>query len=38
MYSSKCPIKRIRISLINFVIDNAELMSVEANKLIGKFF
>ena len=32
------PIKSIRISLINFVIDNAELMSVEANKMIGKFF
>ena len=32
------PIKRFRISLINFVIDNAELMSVEANKLIGNFF
>ena len=31
-------IKKIRLSLISFVIDNAELMSVEANKLIGKFF
>ena len=32
------PIKKIRLSLISFVIDNAELMSVEANKMIGKFF
>tara|TARA_B100000212_G_scaffold339159_1_gene317002 strand:- start:532 stop:876 length:345 start_codon:yes stop_codon:yes gene_type:complete len=31
-------IKRIRLSLISFVIDNAELMNVEANKMIGKFF
>ena len=32
------PIKRIRLSLISFVIDNAELMNVEANKTIGNFF
>ena len=32
------PIKKIRLSLISFVIDNAELMSLEANKMIGKFF
>ena len=32
------PIKKIRLSLISFVIDNAELMSVEANKIIGQFF
>ena len=32
------PIKKIRLSLISFVIDNAQLMSVEANKIIGQFF
>ena len=32
------PIKNIRLSLINFMIDNAELMSIGANKMIGKFF
>jgi len=32
------PVKKIRLSLISFIIDNAELMSVEANKMIGKFF
>ena len=31
-------IKTIRISVINFIIDNAELMSVEANKVVGQFF
>lgn len=31
-------IKTIRISVINFIIDNAQLMSVEANKVVGKFF
>ena len=31
-------IKKIRLSLISFVIDNAQLMSVEANKMIGNFF
>ena len=31
-------IKSIRLSIINYIIDNAELMSVEANKVIGKFF
>ena len=31
-------IKTIRISVINFIIDNAELMSVAANKVIGQFF
>ena len=31
-------IKTIRLSVINFIIDNAELMSVEANKVIGQFF
>lgn len=31
-------IKNIRLSIINFIIDNAELMSFEANKVIGKFF
>ena len=31
-------IKNIRLSIINFIIDNAELMSVEANKVVGKFF
>lgn len=32
------PIKKIRLSLTNFVIDNAELMNVEANKMLGNFF
>ena len=31
-------VKSIRLSIINYIIDNAELMSVEANKVIGKFF
>ena len=31
-------IKNIRLSVINFIIDNAELMSFEANKVVGKFF
>jgi len=31
-------IKNIRLSIINFIIDNAEFMSLEANKVIGKFF
>ncbi len=31
-------IKTIRVSVINFIIDNAELMSVEANKVVGQFF
>ena len=31
-------IKKIRLSIINFIIDNAEIMSVEANKVIGRFF
>ena len=31
-------VKSIRVSIINYIIDNAELMSVEANKVIGKFF
>ena len=31
-------IKKIRLSLINFIINNAELMSFEANKMVGKFF
>ena len=31
-------IKNIRLSIINYIIDNAELMNVEANKVIGKFF
>ncbi|MDC0457090.1 Rap1a/Tai family immunity protein [Alphaproteobacteria bacterium] len=31
-------IKNIRVSIVNFIIDNAELMSFEANKVIGKFF
>ena len=31
-------IKNIRSSIINFIIDNAELMSIEANKVVGKFF
>tara|TARA_B100000768_G_C11193804_1_gene338533 strand:- start:24 stop:368 length:345 start_codon:yes stop_codon:yes gene_type:complete len=31
-------IKSIRLSVINFIIDNAQLMSIEANKTIGQFF
>ena len=31
-------IKNIRLSIINFIIDNAEFMSFEANKVVGKFF
>ena len=31
-------IKNIRVSIVNFIIDNAELMSFEANKVVGKFF
>ena len=31
-------IKKIRLSVLSFIIDNAELMSVEANKVVGKFF
>jgi hypothetical protein len=31
-------IRKIRLSIVNFIINNAELMSVEANKVIGKFF
>ena len=31
-------IKSIRLSVTDFIIDNAELMSIEANKVIGKFF
>ena len=31
-------IKNIRLSVVNFIIDNAELMSFEANKVVGKFF
>ena len=31
-------IKEIRLSILSFIIDNAELMSVEANKVVGKFF
>ena len=31
-------IKTIRMSVINFIIDNAELMSIAANKVIGQFF
>ena len=31
-------IKKIRLSVLSFVIENAELMSVEANKVVGKFF
>ena len=31
-------IKKIRLSILSFIIDNAELMSVEANKVVGKFF
>ena len=31
-------IKKIRLSVLSFIIDNAELMSVEANKVLGKFF
>jgi hypothetical protein len=31
-------IKNIRLSIVNFIIDNAELMSFEANKIVEKFF
>ena len=31
-------IKKIRLSVLSFVIENAELMNVEANKVVGKFF
>ena len=31
-------IKKIRLSVLSFIIDNAELMSVKANKVVGKFF
>ena len=31
-------IKNIRLSIVNFIIDNAELMSFEANKVVEKFF
>ena len=31
-------IKSIRLSVVNFIIDNAQLMSIEANKVIGQFF
>ena len=31
-------IKSIRLSVIDFIIDNAQLMSTEANKMIGQFF
>ena len=31
-------IKNIRLSIVNFIIDNAELMSFGANKVVGKFF
>ena len=31
-------IKKIRLSILSFIIDNAELMNVEANKVVGKFF
>ena len=31
-------IKKIRLSVLSFIIDNAELMSVEANKVVGMFF
>ena len=31
-------IKTLRISIINFIVDNAELMNIEANKVIGQFF
>ena len=31
-------IKKIRLSVLSFIIDNAELMNVEANKVLGKFF
>ena len=38
MSSAKSIYKKIRFSIIDYIIDNAELMSVEANKVIGKFF
>jgi len=31
-------IKTLRVSINNFILDNAELMNVEANKVIGQFF
>jgi|TARA_B110000305_G_C19121842_1_gene484705 hypothetical protein len=31
-------IKNLRLSVINFIIDNAQLMSIEANKVVGQFF
>ena len=31
-------VKTIRLSIIDFIIDNAQFMSVEANKVVGKFF
>ena len=31
-------IKKIRLSVLSFIIDNAELMSIEANKVVGKFY
>ena len=31
-------IKKIMLSVLSYIIDNAELMSVEANKVVGKFF
>ena len=31
-------IKKIRLSVLSFIIDNDELMSVEANKVVGKLF
>jgi hypothetical protein len=31
-------IKTLRGSIINFIVDNAGLMNVEANKVIGQFF
>ena len=31
-------IKKIRLTVLSFIIDNAELMSVEANKVLGKFY
>ena len=31
-------IKKIRLSIVNFIIENGELMSYEANKVIAKYF
>ena len=31
-------IKKIRLSVLSFIIDKAEFMSVEDNKVVGKFF